>query len=99
MHKQHATPMTRAERRIRNNQLCYERMKGATLRQLAKRHGLSKSQVHRIVGETEILPQSLEATIELVPLAGGGYTWRHGPAIYPRPRAYKVRNHQRIYPV
>lgn len=91
--------MTRAERRIRNSQLCYERMRGEALRQIAKRHGLSKSQVHRLVLEVEILPPTPETTVELVPLPGGGYTWRHGPAVYRRSRAYKVRNHRRVYPI
>jgi hypothetical protein len=90
MYRQHATRLSRQERRIRDRQMCHERMSGATVRQIAVRHFLSKSHVHRIVADCEILSPRPNFGFELVPLPGGmGYTWRHGPASYPKPRAYK----------
>lgn len=88
--------MTRADRRHRNAEMCHERMKGATIRQIAKRYYLSKSQVHRIVGECEILAPNPLPRLELVPASGGevraAITYEQ-----PRQRAYKVRNHRRLY--
>jgi len=89
--------MTRTDRRDRNSQMALERMKGLTIRQIAKRHGLSKSHVHRLIGLVDILPPSPITGFELVPLDGGGYTARIVTLYTPRQRAYKVRNHRRLY--
>lgn len=88
--------MNASDRRIRDNQLAYERMKGATIRGLSKHFNLSKSQVHRIVANVEILIPAPFAVYSLVPLATGGYT---AAISYDRPRqrAYKVRDHRRLY--
>jgi hypothetical protein len=77
------------------NTMAWERMNGATIREIAHRFGLSKSQVHRLVAEVEILPPRQQLRYELVPLPGGGYA--HLAATHtPRQRAYRVRNHRRI---
>jgi hypothetical protein len=88
--------MTRADRCHRNAEICHERMKGMTIRQIAKRYYLSKSQVHRIVWECEILPPNPIPRFELVPSSSGGVkvaiTYERT-----RPRGYKVRNGRRLY--
>lgn len=89
--------MNAADRRHRNNQMAYERMKGLTIRQIAKRHGLSKSHVHRLIGLVDILPPSRVTGFELVPLEGGGYTARIVTLYTPRPRAYQVRGGRKVF--
>jgi len=87
---------TTADRRYRNAWMCQERMNGLTIRQIAKRHGLSKSHVHRVVADCEILPPNPIPTFELVPSPNGGY--RHEITYYqPRQKAYNVREHRRLY--
>lgn len=89
--------MKSTERRIRNGQMAHERMKGLTIREIAKRHCLSKSHVHRLVGQVEILPPNPVHRFDIVPLDGGGYSARFVTHNAPRQRAYKVRNHHRLY--
>jgi len=87
---------TAVDRQSRNAWMRHERMNGATIRQIAKRHGLSKSQVHRITSDCEILPPHPVPIYQLVPAPGGGY--RHEITYcQPRQRAYKVRDHRRLY--
>lgn len=87
--------MTREERRRRNAWMAHERMNGATIRELAKRHRLSKSQVHRIVQFVDLRPLPPVAVHAIVPLPGGGYrpivTYEN-----PRHRAYRVIGHRRV---
>lgn len=90
--------MTKADRRYRDAAMSHERMRGATLRAIAKRHGLSKSRVHQIVSNVEILPPPPVPECQLVQLPGGGYTARYSYT-WPRSRAYKVRERRRIYPL
>lgn len=75
-----------------------ERMRGATIRAIARLFGVSKSLAWLIVAEVEILPLPPENPVVLVQLPSGGFTWRHGAPIPRHPRAYKVRNHRRLYP-
>ncbi len=88
--------MTLEERRRRNAWMAHERVNGATIRELAKRHHLSKSQVHRIVQFVALRPPPPMAVHTIVPLPGGGYR----PIItyeIPRHRAYRVMGHRRVY--
>lgn len=90
--------MTRTERRIRNELMAWERSRGATIREIARRHGLSKSRVHQIVADVEILPPPPRPAYELVQSETGALT----PVITYQPghqRAYKVRNGHRVYAV
>ena len=68
------------QREIRNDELARQRMFGRTIRQIAKRHGLSKSQVHRLVKDVAIVcsdrrqkPEKPLYCFELVPLSGAGF--------------------------
>lgn len=77
--------------------MAYERMRGMTIREIAKRYGLSKSRVHQLVAQVEILPPPPVPGFELVQRPGGGYTAQIVTLSTPRQRAYKVRNHRRLY--
>jgi hypothetical protein len=73
--------MTPRERQNRNEELARQRMFGASIRQIAKRHNLSKSQVHRLVHDVAIVhggrrrkPEKPIARCTIVPCADGlGY--------------------------
>jgi hypothetical protein len=63
--------------------LVADRIAGHTFRAIAARHGLSKSQVHRLLRDVPIMigprapkPERPAYRLELVPLPGGGYTAR-----------------------
>lgn len=62
------------ERAARLDCMAWERMRGAKIRQIARQHRLSKSQVHRLVRHIEILPPPTRYVHKLVPLPGGGYS-------------------------
>jgi hypothetical protein len=64
---------TADDRRRRNNWMAHERMNGATIRELAHKFSLSKSQVHRIVQSVVMRPPPPIAMYSIVPLLGGGY--------------------------
>ncbi len=83
-------PPTRAERDHRMRQ---DRAAGWTIRALAARYAVSKSQAHRIVHATEILPPPIGQAV-LVPAPGGGYAVQFTPG--PPHRAYRVRNGCRV---
>lgn len=91
--------MSPDDRRNRDDEMRWRRAYGATIRQIARHVGLSKSRVHEIVADVAIVPPRPENTLELVRLPSGGYTARPGPTTYPRPRTYKVRDGKRVYPV
>lgn len=76
--------------------MAHERMNGATVRELARRFNLSKSHVQRIVAHVDIKPPPPISEYYLVPLPGGGYTAMIG-YVTPRQRAYRVRDHRRVY--
>jgi hypothetical protein len=73
--------MTPRERQNRNEELARQRMFGASIRQIAKRHNLSKSHVHRLVRDVAIVcgsrrrkPEKPIARCTIVPCADGlGY--------------------------
>lgn len=76
-------PRTPAEARARLVLLTADRIAGHTFRSIAARHGLSKSQVHRLLRDVPILlgprapkPEPPPYRLELVPLPGGGFTAR-----------------------
>lgn len=76
-------PRPPAETRARMVLLTADRIAGHTFRAIAARHGLSKSQVHRLLRDVPILigprapkPEAPAFRLELVPLPGGGYTAR-----------------------
>lgn len=76
--------------------MAHERMHGATIREIAHKFKLSKSQAHRIVRDVEILPPTPFIGYELVPRHGGGY-YAQTVVRWPCPRVYKVRNHRKVY--
>jgi hypothetical protein len=57
--------------------MAWERMKGATIRALAARHRLSKSQVHRLVRHIEKMPPPARYRAELVPTPDGFHSVRY----------------------
>lgn len=82
--------MAPSERAIRNDELAHQRMFGRTIRQIAKRHGLSNSLVHRLVKDVAIVcgdrrqkPEKPLYSFELVPLPDAGFfsstAWLHCP--------------------
>lgn len=89
--------MTHRERRDRNSIICWERAKGAVLRDLARRHGLSKSMIWKIVAEVELLPPPPRLWAEPVHHKGGGIS----ACIHAEPgrsRAYRMVAGRRYYP-
>ena len=88
--------LTATEWKHRNDSMAFERMRGATIRELARRFKLSKSQAQRVVAHVEILPPAPVFLCQLVPVPGGGYRAVQTVA-WPRPRAYRVRSHRRVY--
>lgn len=89
--------MTRRERRLRNEQICWERAQGAVIRDLARQHGLSKSMIWKIVAEVELLPPPPRIWSELVHHEKGGYgaLFHYAPG---RSRAYRMSEGRRQYP-
>ncbi|MDY0331783.1 MAG: hypothetical protein RBR52_14995 [Thiomonas sp.] len=88
--------MTPKERRSRDEAMRYARMRCATIWEIARQFGLSKSHTHRIVADVELLPH-IASEHELIPLAGGGYAWR----TVTRPektRAYRVKDGKCVFP-
>lgn len=83
-------------RRLRNAALRHDRAQGQTVRALAARYGLSKSQAHRLTRGVEIQPPPPRFVLRIVPAADGGFITRVELEPGPRPRAYKVRNHRRV---
>ena len=83
------TPPTRA---FRNHYMRLDRARGATIRALAARYGLSRAQAHRIVAGVEILPPPPRAVLVSAP--GGGFAVHFTPG--PPHRAYKVRLGRRV---
>lgn len=74
-------PRTPGETRARMVLMTADRIAGHTFRVIAARHGLSKSQVHRLLRDVPIMigPRAPRRApplyrLELVPLPGGGYT-------------------------
>lgn len=83
-------------RALRNQALCQERATGQTLRALARRYGLSKSQAHRITQGVELHPPAPRFVVRVVPTAGGGFTTRVELEPGPPHRAYRVRAGRRV---
>jgi Mor family transcriptional regulator len=69
--------MTREERAYRLDRMAWERMKGATIRALAARYRLSKSQVHRLLRHIEKMPPPARCRAELVPTPDGFHRVRY----------------------
>ena len=88
----------RGERAIRDDAMAYERLRGATVRAIAKRFGLSKSRVHQIVADVEIIGPPPRYGTVLVHLPGGGYGLAPGERLDPGITAYKVRDGKRVLP-
>jgi hypothetical protein len=90
-HRQHnnmtASRLTTEQREIRNAELVRQRMFGATVRQIAKSSGLSKSRVHQLVYDVAIIcggprrkPEKPLYCLELVQLQGAGFAIVRRPA-------------------
>ena len=77
---------------FRNHYMRLDRARGATIRALAARYGLSRAQAHRIVAGVEILPPPPRAVLVSAP--GGGFAVHFTPG--PPPRAYRVRHGRRV---
>lgn len=86
--------MTPEDRNIRNDCMRWERARGATIRALAQRFRLSKSQAHRVVASVELLPAAPRFRYVLVPAPAGGFIAqiRHE---MPPVKAYRVHNGRR----
>jgi hypothetical protein len=80
----------------RNALMRRDRASGATIRQIASRYELSRSQAHRIVGAVEIAPPLPLVRMVLVPLPEGGFTARYTTEPGRPHKAYRLRHGRHV---
>ena len=88
--------MQHLNRAERDHRMRADRATGLTVRALARRYGVSKSQAHRITQGVELHPPPPRFVVRIVPTAGGGFAHVVTPEPGPPHRAYKVRHGRRV---
>ena len=88
-----ATRNTLQPQTLRNMQIelaTLKRRHGATFRDIARSVGASKSAVHRWTAHIEFEPPAQQTLHDIVPVAGGGYTWQVVIVAPPTPDRHKT---------
>jgi len=81
---------------LRNALMRRDRASGMTIRAIAARYGVSKSQAHRVVGAVEIAPPLPLVRMVLVPLPGGGFTASYATEPGRPHKAYRLRGGRHV---